>query len=51
MSGWYRESCIAYNDIEDSYGLWYECEDVYYSGWKLTINYCPICGRKLNANK
>lgn len=34
---------------ECSFGLWVECGDYYYSGIAMKINYCPICGRKLNG--
>ena len=32
---------------EHAFGLWIECEDSYYSGVVMEINYCPICGRRL----
>ena len=42
---WERDNCIVkYNEI---YGLWVECDDSYYSGVAININYCPICGREL----
>lgn len=31
----------------DEYGLYVPCEDDYYSGVKMYINYCPKCGRRL----
>ena len=27
------------------YELWSECDDSYYTGHVLDIQYCPICGR------
>ena len=40
-SHWDEVTCI----IGD--GLYVPCEDPYYSGVVLQINYCPVCGRKL----
>ena len=31
----------------DEYGLYIPCEDDYYSGVKMHINFCPKCGRRL----
>lgn len=32
---------------EKGYGLWSKCEDSFYTGLVMNVNYCPICGRKL----
>ena len=41
-----RYNCIVYAD--NSYHLWVECDDWYYSGLKFfDIEFCPYCGRKL----
>lgn len=40
-----RIDCIVKSD--ENYFLWLECEDWYYSGNVIELNYCPICGRKL----
>ena len=45
---WDRNSCMVYDANHNIYWYWMECEDEYYSGLKLIINYCPKCGRKLN---
>ncbi len=45
---WDRVNCIVYDANYNMYGYWVECEDSYYSGVELIINYCPKCGRKLN---
>jgi len=42
-----RKNCIV-KDSENNKGLWIECDDYYYSGWALDINFCPKCGKKLN---
>ena len=42
---WERDNCIVKNN--EDYGLWVECDDSYYSGMAITINYCPKCGREL----
>lgn len=42
-----RTNCIVYNDKNKTYGYWIECDDYYYSGWGLSLKYCPLCGRKL----
>lgn len=39
---WDEPLCIIDN------GLYVPCDDWYYSGVVLHINYCPICGRYLN---
>ena len=45
---WDRHNTIVQKK-NNSFGLWIECEDYYYSGVAMEINYCPVCGRKLNA--
>ena len=51
MNSWDREvCCITYNKNDDTYNIWSECDDDYYSGEILEINFCPICGRKINLN-
>ena len=42
--------CITYNKDDNTYNIWSECDDYYYSGEILEINFCPICGRKINPN-
>ena len=39
---------ITHNKEYDSYHLWHECDDSYYSGIIMEIKYCPVCGRKLS---
>lgn len=48
----YREfmNYITYNRDDDTYNIWHECDDDYYSGEVLEINFCPKCGRKINPN-
>lgn len=41
---------IEHRESDNSYGIWNECSDSYYSGRIMKINYCPVCGRKLNMN-
>ncbi len=41
-----RINCLVKINSYD-YGLWIECEDWYYSGVKMQISYCPMCGRQL----
>ena len=33
---------------DDTFNIWSECDDDYYSGEVLEINFCPECGRKIN---
>lgn len=47
MTSWDRYNTIV-QQKNNSFGLWIECDDYYYSGVVMKINYCPICGRKLN---
>lgn len=49
MYSWDRKDAIVQKKNK-AFGLWIECEDSYYSGVTMEINYCPICGRKLNDN-
>ena len=45
---WVRFSRIVYDTNTNTYHLWVECEDWYYSGIAFhNINNCPYCGRKL----
>lgn len=43
---WDEDIAIVKN-YDDKIGLYVSCEDWYYSGVVMNINYCPICGRKL----
>ena len=47
LDTWDRNNAIIKINSYD-YGLWIECDDYFYSGTKLWIKYCPMCGRKLN---
>lgn len=44
----YGTNYITYNQKDKKYRLFYECEDITYSGATLDISYCPVCGRKLS---
>ena len=45
---WNKYNTIVHDKLNDSYGLWVECEDWYYSGIEFyNIEFCPYCGRKL----
>ena len=33
------------------YALWSKCDDSYYTGHVMEINYCPICGRDLRRKQ
>ena len=50
-SSWNEYTTIVryYNDygLNNNYGLYVPCEDDYYSGTVLDIEYCPKCGEKL----
>ena len=48
MSSWDRHDAIV-KKSNGIYSLWIECDDYYYSGTVMDIAFCPICGRKLNA--
>lgn len=39
---------ITHNTEDDTFNIWSECDDDYYSGEVLEINFCPECGRKIN---
>lgn len=41
-----RYNCIVQTE-EKTFGLWVECEDYYYSGIAMQINFCPKCGFNL----
>ena len=49
MSPYDRYNIIVHNHHTNRYWLWIEIDDGYYSGIKKEIYYCPICGRRLNA--
>ena len=34
---------------KEKYALWSKCDDPYYTGYVMRINYCPICGRNLRG--
>ena len=34
---------------KEGYALWSKCDDYYYTGHVMNINYCPICGRNLGG--
>ena len=40
-------NCVTYDKEDDTFCLWHECEDDYYTGNIMEINYCPRCGRRL----
>ena len=48
---WDRDGTIVYDSESNTYGVWIQHDDDYYTGRAFDINYCPICGRKLNADK
>ena len=48
VDSWDRKNTIVQKKNK-AFGLWIECDDYYYSGIAMEINYCPICGRKLNG--
>ncbi len=35
---------------KENHELWNECDDPYYTGYVMDINYCPICGRDLRRS-
>lgn len=47
MHFWDRGNAIVQKK-DKAFGLWIECDDSYYSRVAIEINYCPVCGRKLN---
>lgn len=47
---YYFDDNIDYNIIvknNNDFELWNRCDDNYYTGYIMTIKYCPKCGRKL----
>ena len=49
--GWRDPDIVITKTQNNKFAIWYACEDCYYSGPKLEINYCPICGKELNKNE
>ena len=47
---WNRDNTIVQKENK-AFGLWIECDDSFYSGVAMEINYCPICGRQLNDSQ
>lgn len=45
---WEVYCVITHNTKDDTFNIWSECDDDYYSGEVLEINFCPECGRKIN---
>ena len=45
-----REDCIVCDTNQGTFGYWIEEDDWYYSGWRINLNYCPNCGKKLVYN-
>ena len=45
---WELYCVITHNTEDDTFNIWSECDDDYYSGEVLEINFCPECGRKIN---
>ena len=43
---WDRDNAIVQKKNK-AFGLWIECDDCFYSGVAMEINYCPICGANL----
>lgn len=42
-----KVNCITYDENNNTYSVWHECEDDYYTGNIMEIKYCPVCGRRL----
>lgn len=40
--------CITHDETTNTYSIWQQCEDDFYTDNVTTIKYCPKCGRKLN---
>ena len=38
---------ILVKNNHDDFELWTRCDDNYYTGYIMTIKYCPKCGRKM----
>ncbi len=47
---WDRKNAIVQTG-EKTFGLWIECDDYFYSGVAMKINFCPICGTNLSLKK
>ena len=45
-NSWDRDNAIVQTG-EKTFGLWIECEDCFYSGVAMKINFCPMCGADL----
>lgn len=43
---WDRDNAIIQTG-EKTFGLWIECDDYFYSGIAMKINFCPKCGANL----
>ena len=48
---WERNGAIIYDPESDTYGIYIQHDDDYYSGRAFDIKYCPMCGRRLNDRK
>lgn len=49
FDAWDRRSSIIYDEENNKYHYWSECDDYYYTGIEIyDVKYCPMCGRKLN---
>lgn len=40
--------CITYDENNNNYNFWHECDEDYYTGNIMEIKYCPVCGRRLS---
>ena len=38
---------VVIGENNGKYTLWNSCDDPYYSGVIMDINFCPVCGRQL----
>ena len=45
---WELYCVITHNTKDDTFNIWSECDDDYYSREVLESNFCPECGRKIN---
>lgn len=43
---WERDNAIVQTG-EKTFGLWIECDDSFFSGVAMEINFCPMCGADL----